>query len=140
LARQGFRAIRKLRSLLNGSNGRQTNESHRPATVQVKRYSLPTLLRPFSKVDLVHVDIQGDEYDVISSARGVLKEKVKRLVIGTHSRTIEQWLLEELACQSWVLESQEACKFQQRGRSMILIVDGCQVWRNPVFDTGGEMG
>jgi len=139
LPRRGYHAIRALGSLLNGSNGRQTNGSNHPATAQVKRYSLSTLLRPFTKVDLVHVDIQGDEYEVISSARDVLKGKVKRLVIGTHSRTIEQSLLDELARQSWVLESQEACMFQQYGLRMILIRDGCQVWRNPVFDSGAEV-
>jgi FkbM family methyltransferase len=131
LGRRAFRAIRALRSLLNGLNGRQTNGDNHPATVQVKRFSVSTLLRPFPKVDLVHVDIQGDEYELILSAREVLKEKVKRLVIGTHSRTIEQSLLEELARQSWVLESEETCMFEQRGLSMILMRDGCQVWRNP---------
>jgi FkbM family methyltransferase len=93
--------------------------------------SLPTLLRPLSRVDLIHFDIQGGEYEVISSARQVLKEKVKRLVIGTHSRSIEQNLLDELASQSWVLEAEHCCVFQQDGRKMNLYRDGCQTWRNP---------
>ena len=94
-------------------------------------FSLPTLLRPYARVDLVHVDIQGDEYKVLASARQVLKEKVKRLVVGTHTRAIEQELLHELPSQSWVLEADEACRYRQNGAGVVQYMDGCQVWRNP---------
>jgi FkbM family methyltransferase len=97
----------------------------------VQCFSLPTLLRPLRRVDLIHFDIQGSEYEVISSARRVLKEKVKRLVIGTHSRSIEQNLLEELASQSWVLEAEKSCTYRQEEQKMKLDVDGLQSWRNP---------
>ena len=124
LTRKSWRMARQgIKTAITGSNG----------TVQVRRYSLPTLLGPFAKVDLVHVDIQGDEYDVLASARRVLKEKVKRLVIGTHGRDIEQKLLDELASQSMVLESDEACHFMQHHDRMVLQHDGCQVWRNPAL-------
>src|SRR5437899_3591574 len=59
LTRKGWWTARQgIRTIVNGSN-----------TVQVPRYSLPTLLNPFTKVDLLHVDIQRDEYDVLASAR-----------------------------------------------------------------------
>jgi FkbM family methyltransferase len=125
LGQRTWRAIRAgIRSFRNAQNG----------TVRVRRFSLETLLRPFSKVDLVHVDIQGDEADVIVSAREVLKEKVKRLVIGTHGRDIEQELLDELAPQGWTLESEESCKFVRLGIKMVLTRDGCQVWRNQTWN------
>jgi FkbM family methyltransferase len=98
---------------------------------RVNCISLPTLLRPLNRVDLVHFDIQGGEYEVILSARQVLKEKVKRLVIGTHSRSIEQNLFDELASQSWVLEDEHSCGFRQDGQKMNLCRDGHQAWRNP---------
>ena len=124
LARKGFQAARRrIRTVVNGSN----------RTVQVRCFSLPTLLGPLTKVDLLHVDIQGDEYDVLASAPRVLRKKVKRLVIGTHSRAIEQKLLDELASQSMVLESEEACLFRQQDDRMELERDGCQVWRNPAL-------
>jgi hypothetical protein len=104
------------------------------STTIAKCYSLATLLKPFPKVDLVHVDIQGDEFNVISSAREVLKKKVMRLVIGTHSRSIEQQLLDELSWNEWSLESEETCIFVQNCRRMLLLQDGCQVWLNPAFE------
>jgi FkbM family methyltransferase len=115
--RQGFRIVSR------GSN----------RTAQVQCLSLSTLLGPLSKVDLLHVDIQGDEYDVLASARRLLQKKVKRLVIGTHGRDIEQKLFYELAARSMVLESEEACHFSQDGSWMKLQRDGCQVWRNPAL-------
>jgi hypothetical protein len=62
---------------------------------------------------------------------------VKRIVVGTHSRAIEQGLLDELAPCSWVLEAEESCKYRQDGPRMALIMDGCQVWRNASLDLEG---
>ena len=114
-----------------GSNGATSDQK---TNRQVQCYSIATLIRPFAKVDLVHVDIQGDEYNVISSSKKILKEKVKRLVIGTHSRVIEQQLLEELTLPDWELESEEACFFKQFLGVSLPVRDGCQVWRNRAFD------
>jgi len=125
LVRRGYRAFRATgRALVKGSPGRPF------ATEKVPCFSLPTVLRPFEMVDLLHVDIQGDEFEVLTSALGVLEQKVKRLVIGTHGRAIEQKLIDRLARQSWVLEAQESCLYRQCGSRTELFRDGCQVWRN----------
>jgi len=141
LARRIFKAMKAgARSVRDGTfvrdPGRQgLNGAGNPAAnTQLKCYSISTLIRPFTKVDLIHVDIQGDEFRVISSAKKILKEKVKRLVIGTHSRTIEQQLLEELTLPDWELESEEACVFKQFLGVSLAVRDGCQVWRNCAFD------
>ncbi|MCE9534115.1 MAG: FkbM family methyltransferase [Planctomycetes bacterium] len=97
---------------------------------QVPAYSLPTLLAPFDKVDLVHIDIQGSELDVVGASQEVLRQKVRRLVIGTHGRVIEQKLAEMLSQTGWNLELDEACKYRAQGRSIVMWADGCQVWRN----------
>lgn len=98
---------------------------------RVRSYSLATLLQPYDAVDLVHIDIQGHEAEVVAAAGEVLARKVKWLVIGTHGRAIEQALMEELAARGWAPEGEEACTYQHIGRQMVLIRDGCQVWRNP---------
>jgi FkbM family methyltransferase len=103
-------------------------------TESVPCYSLATLLRPFQTVDLVHVDIQGDEHAVLASGRDVLKDKVKRIVVGTHSRRIEQDLREELGSREWMLEAEETCTYRQDGKKTVLFRDGCQGWRNTGFD------
>lgn len=112
-----------------------------PLTEKVRCYSLPTLLRPYPHIHLIHIDIQGDEYKVVRSARRTLKQKVRRLVIGTHGRRIEQILLEELAAQGWKLEAEKSCGYRQDARHVRLDQDGCQVWRNIVFDAkSGQSG
>ena len=102
-------------------------------TETLRAYSIGTLLTPYPHADLVHIDIQGHEVDVVTAARDVLKEKVRRLVIGTHGRAIEEQLLNELAANGWVLEAEEPCLYKQTEWGMQLLIDGCQVWRNGRF-------
>ena len=97
---------------------------------RVKAYSIATLLQPYRRVDLVHIDIQGSEGEVVAASRGVLKAKVRRLVIGTHGRAIEQRLLEDLSADGWVCETDEPCRYASRPGAVYLTLDGCQVWRN----------
>jgi len=96
----------------------------------VPAYSLPTLLAPFEKVDLVHIDIQGSELDVVAASQKVLRQKVRRLVIGTHGRAIEQQLAEVMSQAGWELELDEACRYRTQGKNIVMWADGCQVWRN----------
>jgi hypothetical protein len=100
-------------------------------TERLRCYSIGTLLRPFEFVDLVHIDIQGHEYVVLAAARDVLKKKVKRIVVGTHGREIEERLFEEMSTAGWLLEAEESCLYRQLSGRMSLWRDGCQVWRNP---------
>lgn len=98
---------------------------------RVPGYSLATLLAPLEAADLVHIDIQGSEAEVVSAGRDVLRAKARRLVIGTHGRSVEQRLLEELSADGWVLESDRACRYAPNATGLGLAEDGCQVWRNP---------
>jgi hypothetical protein len=92
---------------------------------------MATLLRPFTTVDVIHIDIQGHEHAVVASARKILQEKAKRLVIGTHSRNIEQQLFDELSAAGWRLEADESCVYKPNDGKPALFLDGCQIWRNP---------
>jgi FkbM family methyltransferase len=58
----------------------------------VRAVSLNTLLRQLEQVDLIDLDVQGDEYGVLSTAVDELDAKVKRVHIGTHGRMIEKGL------------------------------------------------
>lgn len=109
--------------------------SDQPAarTERLRAYSLPTLIAPFETVDLIHVDIQGHEAEVIVASRAALQEKVRRLVVGTHSRTIEQQLFDELGTAGWELEAEEPTIVRQANGAIVLFIDGCQVWRNARF-------
>jgi FkbM family methyltransferase len=60
------------------------------ALENVQCVPLRTLMSNLAVVDVIHFDIQGAEWEIISRAIDLLNEKVRRLVIGTHRREIEQ--------------------------------------------------
>jgi FkbM family methyltransferase len=100
----------------------------------VPSISLGTLLADHSRVDLIHCDIQGAEGEVLTAGRDVLNARVRRIVVGTHGRAIEKELMDLFSGMGWVLEADTACRFLQVGdRSLVLQVDGVQVWQNPAL-------
>ena len=102
---------------------------------EVRCYSLDTLLRDVDRVDLLHCDIQGMEGAVFAASRGVVGAKVRRAVIGTHSRAVESELLDTFAGLGWLLEDETVCRLHQAPDGAFhLYADGCQVWRNPRLD------
>lgn len=66
--------------------------------------SLPTLLKDYEIIDLVHVDVQGAELDAIPAARNFLKERVRSLFIATHSASIHRQLHRLLQEDGWNIE------------------------------------
>lgn len=100
-------------------------------TVRLQGYSLPTLLGPYSFVDLLHIDVQGLEADLILASLNTIAGKVRRIVVGTHGRNLEYSLMKEFSEKGWLLEADEACCYQQRAGKLDLRLDGCQAWRNP---------
>lgn len=60
-------------------------EDARRRGVRVRCTRLSELLRPWPSVNLVHVDIQGEEWVVLREARALLRKRVGRLIIATHS-------------------------------------------------------
>jgi FkbM family methyltransferase len=96
--------------------------------------SLRTLMKDEETVDLLHVDIQGAEFDVVNASLDALSSKVKWMVIGTHSRSIEGKLLDLLLQSGWSLENEQPsrCSYAA-GRSQV-VVDGTQVWKNLMLD------
>jgi FkbM family methyltransferase len=85
--------------------------------------------------DLVHVDIQGVEATVLTSAIELLNSKVRRLFVGTHSRLIEGQLLELFAANGWALVRERPTKFQYFADRPDVTGwtsrDGGQYWVNP---------
>lgn len=83
-----------------------------------------------SRVDLLHVDIQGGEVDLISGSMDYLSRHVCYLVIGTHSRSIEGKLIDILLKNGWILEIERPAIFHIQQRELVTAVDGVQGWRN----------
>jgi FkbM family methyltransferase len=101
--------------------------------VRIKAYSLPTLIAPYPIVDLLHIDVQGLEAELIAASLGMLGNKVRRIVIGTHGRDIEHRLMTEFSTKGWLLEADEACQYHQQAGKLDLVLDGCQAWLNPAI-------
>jgi hypothetical protein len=93
--------------------------------------SLARILAGVEVADVVHMDIQGAELDAVRSARSRLTSTVRRLVVGTHGRRIEDELLTELGGQGFELEFEKVSVIRQEGPRFSLYQDGTQVWRNP---------
>ena len=101
---------------------------------EVAGYTVADLL-PEGIADLLHVDIQGMEHAVLSSAIELLNQKVRCIFIGTHSRKIEGELLELFHQNSWTLVRERPTRFAYaRDRKEITgwtTRDGGQYWVNP---------
>lgn len=114
------------------NDSEKENAARRGELEEVRAIGLSSLLSEHERVDLIHMDIQGHEEDVLRSAISALNTKVRRMIIGTHSRSIEGHLLDLLSGEGWICEFEQPCKLQflQDGQ-FLMVTDGEQVWRNP---------
>lgn len=71
------------------------------APVWVPCISLSGLLRDYDRVDLMHVDIQGEELRAIGSAMEELCTRVGGVIVATHSRRIHRELRKMLTGAGW---------------------------------------
>lgn len=84
-------------------------------------------------IDLLHIDIQGAEADFVAGNAADLDAHVKRVLIGTHSRSIEGRLMDLFLARGWRMEMERpAIAPLIRGRPEIRI-DGVQMWANPAL-------
>ncbi len=101
-------------------------------SIAVPQVGLKALLRPHSSVDLIDLDVQGEELKTISAAIDALDANTKRLHIGTHSAEIENGLRELLAGHGWECRADYGCgAARQTPYGSIHFGDGVQSWVNP---------
>jgi FkbM family methyltransferase len=116
-----------------GAMANYDRQSNTPGYEQVRCVALTTLVNRLPPIDLIHCDIQGAEYEVLAAARPALAARVRRVIVGTHSRRIEADLLDLFADLGWQLEDEQVCQLvQPNGRGPLIAPrDGYQVWSNP---------
>ena len=121
-----------------GSRPIFASDGNTSQTFEIPVFSISDLLYRRSRWDLVHVDVQGDEVVLCEAGLGALTERVRRLVIGTHSRMIEGLLINLLLRAGWVLENEKPVIFDFQVSApnveALTRIDGTQVWRNPRLD------
>ena len=69
----------------------------------VSAFTLADILRPLPWVDFMDVDIQHAEIHVIPSTLGVLRQKVRLLSIGTHTKEIHATLCNLFRNEGWLM-------------------------------------
>lgn len=97
---------------------------------RVPCYALPDVVSGVEHVDVLHIDIQGGEYELLRHNLDLVTRMVGYLVIGTHSRPIEGELMVLLANAGWKLEVEEPCAFDIHDPNFSPQIDGTQGWRN----------
>lgn len=84
-------------------------------------------------IDLLHINIQGAEFDVVNSGIDYISAHVKSMMIATHSRVIEGKLIDLLYGNRYHLHREKPCRveWQESPASLEAMtqVDGCQYWR-----------
>jgi len=95
--------------------------------------SLREAIGQHSRIDLLHIDIQGGEADLVEQCLPLIQEKVAYMVIGTHSKHIEARLFDLMGATDWRIEMERPAFYQVISTKPELIVDGVQGWRNPAL-------
>jgi FkbM family methyltransferase len=98
---------------------------------ELKCYSIATLLAGEPTVDIIHCDIQGHEVEALTAAISALSAGVRRVVVGTHGRSIEEKLHELFSSNGWRLDKDMACTVKLGQVAPDLVQDGAQLWVNP---------
>ena len=101
------------------------------SSIKVKAIKLEKLLQNEKKVSLIDMDIQGEEINLVKSEIETLNKKVRAMYIATHSKKIENQMIEFLEKKNWKLtlhlkgETLNKTKF-----GLIQCQDGVQIWEN----------
>ncbi|HEY5805337.1 MAG TPA: class I SAM-dependent methyltransferase [Lysobacter sp.] len=91
---------------------------------------LADLIGKHSRIDLLHIDIQGGEANLVKENLDLIRTRVAYLLIGTHSKQIEGSLYDTLLGSGWRLEMERAAIFELVDGTPHIRVDGVQGWRN----------
>lgn len=95
---------------------------------------LAPLLAPYERVDLIDMDVQGEEARIVADAIGVLDDKVRFVHIGTHSAAVEESIARIFRERGWTAVWEFPC-----GRTVdtpfgpVTFGDGVYSYRNPRF-------
>jgi FkbM family methyltransferase len=101
---------------------------------RVKTVDIEAVTAGYSRVDYLHMDIQGAELEFLASKPAILHKKVKCVLIGTHSLEIECGLRKLFNDLHWqcVYDIPLNGQVVIDGTSLTL-GDGVQVWINPAL-------
>jgi len=95
------------------------------------------LLADYAVVDLIHMDVQGQELPVVRASIELIDSRVKYFHIGTHSREIETELRQIFGSHHWTCRADfPGNREHHTPFGTIVLEDGIQSWSNPKFCSG----
>lgn len=101
---------------------------------RIKSIKFKDILNKYNSIDLLHIDVQGVEFDLVSDQINLMSKKVRNVVIGTHSRKIEGDLFKLFYENKWELLDEQSCHFKYNLETPTLegmvVTDGTQIWIN----------
>ena len=94
--------------------------------------SLSTLVASLPYVDLLHMDVQGAEWDALSNAMPTLGTRVARLFVATHGHLLHRKVRRLLTDAGWLC----VMDYGVRERAVtpfgtVRFLDGVLAWENP---------
>jgi FkbM family methyltransferase len=102
--------------------------------IKVPSITLNSLLKCHDRVDLIDMDVQGEELKVVASSVEGLQRRVARLHIGTHGHGIEDGLRKVLGGMGWICSADYPCLSKaDTPWGSVDFLDGVQSWVNPRF-------
>ena len=108
-------------------------ETH--GAVEVPRVSLATLLEPLPWVDLMHVDVQGEEERILAPSMQVLGARVARLVVATHDGGIHRRLRKLFLRKGWRVVADHGVRSREHTPfGTVVFLDGMLGFVNPALD------
>lgn len=99
---------------------------------------LPILAGPSGfapTIDLLHIDVQGVEFELLEPLAGAIQDHTRLMAVGTHSRLNEGLLQDFFLRRGWGIVIDEPCKAEFVMTHPTLAgftwQDGMQLWENP---------
>jgi FkbM family methyltransferase len=103
--------------------------------IAVEKTDIRRILRQYEEIDLLDLDVQGEELKILSAGADLLDRQVKRIHVGTHSPELEEGLRKLFRGRGWHLLRDYGCnKVNPTPFGEVEFVDGVQSWINLRFD------
>lgn len=117
----------------SGTDYRGAHLEHTPVTALALHDLLAAL--PYNVIDLLHVDVQGVEYELLNAEATAVQDYARLMAVGTHSRLNEGLLQDFFLERGWGLMIDEPCKanFTMTHPTLagFTVQDGFQLYENP---------
>ncbi len=103
--------------------------------LDVPAVSLDALLAGDVLTDLLHIDVQGVEFEMVEPTSDAIQANVRLMAIGTTNRLAEGQLQQHFLARGWGLLIDDPCTAQfvmtHPTLSGFTVQDGTQLWENP---------